>query len=53
MNNTRSLVDTNECINYSLIHADNEDDSMKVVKQIIAIWGLGNNGNCMRSVDPN
>ena len=48
-----NLVDTNECIDFSLIYDDDDDISMRVVKQVIAMWDLGNNVNCMRSVDPN
>ena len=48
-----NLLNDNECIDYNLIHTDNVDDSMKVVGQIIAMWDLGNNRNCMRSSDSN
>ena len=48
-----NLLNDNECINYDLIHAENVEDSMKVVKQIITMWNLGNNRNCMRPTDSN
>ena len=48
-----NLVNTNECIDFNLIYDDDDDVSMRVVEHIIAMWNLGNNLNCIRSVDPN
>ena len=44
-----NLVNLDKCIDYDLIHAECEEDSMRVVEQILALWDLGNNRNCMAS----
>ena len=43
-----NLLNKPECLDYQLIHSEKEEESMKVVGHIIAMWDLGNNKNCMR-----
>ena len=42
-----NLKNSDESIDYELIHSENEEESLKVVRQIISMWDLGNNRNSM------
>ena len=44
-----NLADLDEYIDYDLIHAECEEDSMRVARLILTLWDLGNNRNCMAS----
>ena len=46
-----NLVNSDKSIDYELIHSENEDDSLRVVRQIISMWDLGNNRNSMISME--
>ena len=46
-----NLANSDTCIDYDLINSDNVEDSMKVVEQIMAMWDLGNNKNCMKTMN--
>ena len=49
--NKINLSHRRESIDYNQIYSDDENESRKVVDQILAMWDLGNNKNCMRTVD--
>ena len=44
-----NLLKSNEILDYNLIYSEDENESTKVVQQILSMWDLGNNRNCMRS----
>ena len=46
-----NLLNTGDKIDYNLIHNADENVSSKVIERIISIWDLGNNNNCMKTVD--
>ena len=46
-----NLCNDSESIDYNQIYSNDEAESRKVVDQILAMWDLGNNKNCMRTVD--
>ena len=46
-----NLSNSVKTIDYNQIYSDDENESRKVVDQILAMWDLGNNKNCMRTLD--
>ena len=43
-----NLVNEAEKVDFENIYSENENESIKVVKEIIKMWDLGNNKNIMR-----
>ena len=43
-----NLVNSDEKVDFDLIHSENETESKKVVLHMLAMWDLGNNRNSMR-----
>ena len=46
-----SDIRQSEPVNYDTIYSEDQESVSKVVEQIISMWDLGNNRNCMRSAD--
>ena len=43
-----NLYDNDEKIDFTLIHSENQSESIIVVEKILSMWDLGNNRNCMK-----